>query len=185
VPSVLTDEQNIVVRQWLRELKARYRTQKALGKVLGVSQVTVSQLIMAKGERGTTTTVFVRAGRLLGIPSEEIARRLGVDVGEPAAAPFADEFLEACPPNLRRLCVTARATLPPNVARQLLRIFEVDHVDREVPVWKAIAHMLEASADTPSEDAEEEPAAPPSSRDQWSGDEKHRSSRKVRVAGKR
>lgn len=185
MPSDLSDEQNSVVRTWIRELLTQYGTQKELADKLSVSQVTVSQLAMAKGGRGTTAGVLIRAGRLLGIPSDEIARRLGLDVGSVTAPPFTDEFLASCPPNLRRFISAARTSLHPNVARQLLRIYDVDRADREAPIWKAIAHMLAASADTPSEGAEEEPAAPPSSRDQWSGDEKHRSSRKVRVSARR
>lgn len=184
MPSELTDEQNAIARTWLRQLMTQATNQSQVADKLGVSQGTVSQLTKAGSERGTTASVFITAGRLLGVPHDEIARRLGLDVGSGMAAPFSNEFLEACPPNLRKYLTAARTTLQPNVAKQLFRVFEVDRVDRDPAIWRALAHLLVASSEAPSEVAEEEIAAP-SSGSTWNGGDEHRSSRKVRVSGKR
>lgn len=180
----LSDDLNALVRSWIRQLLQGDMNQTELAARLGTTQTTVSQLGKAGSTRGTTAMVFVAAGRLVGVPDEELARHLGLTIAGTTAPAFSAAFLDECPPHLRRYLTEQQASMPPVVAQQLLRIFQLDRVDRGVTSWRTLASVLMATA-VPEPANDEEEHAAPSSRRNWSATKLRRSSGKLRVTQRR
>ena len=183
MPSELSDELNLLAREWVRQVRPKFRNQTELGQALGLDQSSVSALLSAKSSRGTTVQAFIRAGRLVGLTDAELAQRLGLRTTTANAAPFSPMFLAACPAPLRRLIEDERLRPSAIIAQQLLRIYEVDNRPRTPMAWRSLASLLDATNDPPG-DRHDDGGDPPhesTARPLQPGDGR-RSSRKLKAA---